>query len=733
MSMKFLHELIRARSGRPEHLISLTLDARDSGLRDEKATIHEFLDTLERITNELRTDPNAAAFLSRVKKADAPDYYDIIKKPMDLGTVLKKVKSGHYKTKSQFIEDVELIWSNCFLYNSFPNHPLRTAADSLRTKANNLLKFVSEPCSTPHAHSKAARPPLRPSSSHSVRQSQTPSLGISLAERRWAASGRGGGAEPIVEDEQGLEPILSASSSSKVPLTDNRQQNTVILWEEQPALVRQSERMYRFADWDKPGPWQELIETPAHRPLQSALSESDLCILGDWMDAMERSLTTCQLPELPFEAPISIGVRKKAKDRDTGLGVPLGLIQPISANIKTLWDIKRLHRKITAMMSGQQSQPWFSSETDEHDFGTADDDAEEEDEEYHVGIDQTLKMSQQIPTEAYSTSLAGEASYQAMRQFVTILITHAGFDASHVGALNSLTEVAIQYLTNIGRTLHFFSDRFSATLSASEMVQQTLRASGISGLDPLEAHVKDDVEKYGNKLKELFRKVEAGYGPAGLAVKAFGDDDLFARDGEALLTGEFTNELGEDFFGLRELGLDAELGMSALKIPSRLFHGRPADGAEAVSSQPELQSKPEPRFVKPMPFVQLDRDSIDLQIGLLRGVYRARMESKEFELRDDDQIIGRAPKVIRPKVPPSGKIPIKRRIPAATAAVGPPTKKKKLVEDVEGEGGSVREGVDGADPNETTPIIQKSAGLETINPSNGPSWMVPEVKVVEFG
>lgn len=108
--------------------------------------------------------------------------------------------------------------------------------------------------------------------------------------------------------------------------------------------------------------------------------------------------------------------------------------------------------------------------------------------------------------------------------------------ATHSGALSSLAEIAIQYLSNIGRTFHFFADRFSGTLSPSEMVQQTLRANGIDGLEPLDGHVRDDVEKYGNKLREIFRKVEAGYGPAGLAYKAFGDDDLFARDGEALVT-----------------------------------------------------------------------------------------------------------------------------------------------------------------------------------------------------
>jgi hypothetical protein len=39
---------------------------------------------------------------------------------MDLGTVLKKVKAQQYKDKKAFKADLELIWDNCFLYNTLP-------------------------------------------------------------------------------------------------------------------------------------------------------------------------------------------------------------------------------------------------------------------------------------------------------------------------------------------------------------------------------------------------------------------------------------------------------------------------------------------------------------------------------------------------------------------------------------------------------------------------------------
>lgn len=44
---------------------------------------------------------------------------------MDLGTVLKKVKTRVYKTKAEFKADLDLIWDNCLLYNSSPVRPAR--------------------------------------------------------------------------------------------------------------------------------------------------------------------------------------------------------------------------------------------------------------------------------------------------------------------------------------------------------------------------------------------------------------------------------------------------------------------------------------------------------------------------------------------------------------------------------------------------------------------------------
>ncbi|XP_028273246.1 bromodomain-containing protein 3-like [Parambassis ranga] len=48
------------------------------------------------------------------------DYHDIIKHPMDLSTVKKKMDAGEYQSPQEFAADVRLIFCNCYKYN--PSH-----------------------------------------------------------------------------------------------------------------------------------------------------------------------------------------------------------------------------------------------------------------------------------------------------------------------------------------------------------------------------------------------------------------------------------------------------------------------------------------------------------------------------------------------------------------------------------------------------------------------------------
>ena len=42
----------------------------------------------------------------------------VIANPMDFQTMLRKVKQKTYKSKREFKDDLELIWTNCYTYNA---------------------------------------------------------------------------------------------------------------------------------------------------------------------------------------------------------------------------------------------------------------------------------------------------------------------------------------------------------------------------------------------------------------------------------------------------------------------------------------------------------------------------------------------------------------------------------------------------------------------------------------
>ncbi|XWS51369.1 hypothetical protein CRYUN_Cryun12cG0171000 [Craigia yunnanensis] len=65
-----------------------------------------------------------------VVKLNIPDYFTVIKHPMDLGTVKKKIASGQYSSPLDFAADVRLTFSNAMTYNP-PGNDVRYMAETL--------------------------------------------------------------------------------------------------------------------------------------------------------------------------------------------------------------------------------------------------------------------------------------------------------------------------------------------------------------------------------------------------------------------------------------------------------------------------------------------------------------------------------------------------------------------------------------------------------------------------
>lgn len=55
-----------------------------------------------------------------------PDYMDIIKHPMDLSTIERKLNEGAYDEPEEFEQDIRLMFNNCYTYNpaTLPVHKM---------------------------------------------------------------------------------------------------------------------------------------------------------------------------------------------------------------------------------------------------------------------------------------------------------------------------------------------------------------------------------------------------------------------------------------------------------------------------------------------------------------------------------------------------------------------------------------------------------------------------------
>ncbi|KAJ1974487.1 hypothetical protein H4R35_003585 [Dimargaris xerosporica] len=114
----------------------------------------------------LKRQRDAGPFLEPVDpvKLNIPDYPTIIKHPMDLGTVDKKLTANQYLDVEDFVSDVRLIFSNCYLYNGSESVIAKMAQNLERVFNNQVTKIPGVPQSPLAGHGSPA--PGR-SSSHS--------------------------------------------------------------------------------------------------------------------------------------------------------------------------------------------------------------------------------------------------------------------------------------------------------------------------------------------------------------------------------------------------------------------------------------------------------------------------------------------------------------------------------------------------------------------------------------
>lgn len=192
----------RRESGRPikRPARDLYLDAQMSAAKSKtKSRIDERLKYCLSIVKELlskRHSHYAWPFYQPVDRVSVPDYYDIIKSPMDLGTIRSKLENGFYRSPSEFAADMRLTFSNCTKYNG-PDHEItksmRKVQDFFESRYANMPTFEppSSASATPlhvNTSSTASVHHRPPSSTAAPSPAMRPSLAASTPQTHKTAS-----------------------------------------------------------------------------------------------------------------------------------------------------------------------------------------------------------------------------------------------------------------------------------------------------------------------------------------------------------------------------------------------------------------------------------------------------------------------------------------------------------------------------------------------------------------
>lgn len=138
-------DMVKASDNQLRTLISEVRKGRSKWASEDRVGQEELYEAAEKVLMELKAMTEyAQPFLTRVSKREAPDYFNVIKTPMDIGSMIKKLKQLAYKSKREFVDDLQLIWANCLKYNQDPAHPLRKKALYMRKETDKLIPLIPE-------------------------------------------------------------------------------------------------------------------------------------------------------------------------------------------------------------------------------------------------------------------------------------------------------------------------------------------------------------------------------------------------------------------------------------------------------------------------------------------------------------------------------------------------------------------------------------------------------------
>ncbi|KAL1836010.1 hypothetical protein VTJ49DRAFT_5692 [Mycothermus thermophilus] len=775
---------VRASDAELRSLMNEVRKNRSKWASEENVGQEELYEALEKVLSELKAHTEySTPFLNRVNKRDAPDYYNFIKQPMDLGTMTKKLKGLQYKSKAEFVYDLNLIWDNCLKYNQDMNHPLRRNANGMRKEAEKLIPLIPDLVIRPRAEVEAEERRKQnggeddggeDSDDEPIMSSRGRKAGTKGTNKsRKAPSDQNDGKEgtPTVETKPllqingvlakthregsevdssfGTPPIHgsmtpsganghSAASNADAMDIDGPSLHDMALnealgeaaeqayeddeykiWKQvtkkdraliakeryqlfagnklnvdEPALLRTKAGMRRYLKSRREAVALGVLRA-AH--LDAAASVQDATkapeTLAEGMeDEVDRTVPSYYEPQtiIPDIDPklqwVEDGEGQVINQHEDMLRlIPPGhfvsprsrLANKIDANIRQMQETRKLCSKIGVIKQMQIQTHVYQNQFPKYNpepFVEAD-------------IEPAFLCGE-------GPVMAGETCRSALQRSVAKIFYHAGFEELQPSALDAITDIAGDYFQKLVRTFNVYREaekkpatgvwaergaRFQPRFTPEEVILHTLSENG-HDVDSLESYARDDVERLSNKLGTLHERMKSHLTellrPALTDAGADGSG-AFNDGSEQFIGGDFAEELGEDFFGFKALGLDKDLGLEMLSVPLHLLQSR-------VRSQYQLQTQTAGAgplaadLFEPLPPSEpVTKENIMDQIGLVRNFFLAKLHANGDQPLVEDEDLPPKQRRARPRLGATGKIVSpQKRSPKEQMALA--KKKKKL-------------------------------------------------------
>ena len=90
-----------------------------------------FQNVITMLHSQISQHRNGNIFHNPIKPSEAPDYHEIVKRPIDLKSIKTKVKDGVIASSLEFQRDIYLMFANAMIYNR-PGSDVYSMAEEVR-------------------------------------------------------------------------------------------------------------------------------------------------------------------------------------------------------------------------------------------------------------------------------------------------------------------------------------------------------------------------------------------------------------------------------------------------------------------------------------------------------------------------------------------------------------------------------------------------------------------------